>query len=457
MAYPAVSMLRILQVSPSDRARGAERIALSLHQAYRGIPVESTLAVGRQNGSELGVVRIDNERCQNTCSKTLLRWAEALLAANQAGLKGAGRLSRALALIAEPVRQWRLSRGVEEFDYPASRKLLDLVAEIPHVVHCHNLHSGYFDLRSLPDLARKVPVVLTLHDAWLLSGHCAHGGRCQRWRAGCGNCPDLGAYPPIQRDASALNWQRKARIFARCRLHVATPSQWLMDAVNASILSSAIVSQRVIANGIDVSVFHPGNRGAARVEKGIDTDTLVLLFAAYYMGSGGYKDYDTLRAAVEIVAKEAKDKCILFLAVGDASSSEVIRNTEFRCVPFQQAPEQMAQYYRAADIYIHAAKVDTFPNTILEAMACGTAVVATSVGGIPEQIQDGVTGYLTPPGDPSMMAARIMELSSDATRLRQMGQQAATVAQRMFTVERMATDYVGWYQEILDQANGGSV
>jgi glycosyltransferase involved in cell wall biosynthesis len=53
----------------------------------------------------------------------------------------------------------------------------------------------------------------------------------------------------------------------------------------------------------------------------------------------------------------------------------------------QANQESVARYYQAADLYVHAAPADTFPNTVLEALACGTPVVATAIAGIPEQVE----------------------------------------------------------------------
>ena len=51
-----------------------------------------------------------------------------------------------------------------------------------------------------------MPVALTLHDEWLLTGHCAYTLGCERWRIGCGRCPDLTIYPAIRRDSTAENF-----------------------------------------------------------------------------------------------------------------------------------------------------------------------------------------------------------------------------------------------------------
>ena len=100
---------------------------------------------------------------------------------------------------------------------------------------------------------------------------------------------------------------------------------------------------------------------------------------------------------------KSKSAFMLCIALGETAPSEQIGDIEIRFVPYQKDPEQVARYHQAADIYIHPARADTFPTTIIEALACGTPVVATAVGGIPEQIVEGKTGFLVPVGDAGAM------------------------------------------------------
>src|SRR5207248_4324578 len=136
--------------------------------------------------------------------------------------------------------------GREDFHFPGTRRLLTLTAERPDVVHAHNLHGGYFDLRALPSLSAQVPLILTLHDAWMLSGHCAHSFDCERWRTGCGHCPDLTIFPAIERDATAYNWRRKRSIYSKSKLYISAPSRWLMQRVEDSTLQLGAKECRVI-------------------------------------------------------------------------------------------------------------------------------------------------------------------------------------------------------------------
>jgi glycosyltransferase involved in cell wall biosynthesis len=145
---------------------------------------------------------------------------------------------------------------------------------------------------------------------------------------------------------------------------------------------------------------------------------------------------------------------VFFVALGENGSPERIGQAEIHFVPYQRAPEAVARYYQAADIYIHAARADTFPNTILEALACGTPVIATAVGGIPEQVkalrtehnsvnsygQDHATGFLVSPGNAEELAARIQDLLGDDV-LQRLSINAAVAARQRFNLERQVDTY----------------
>ncbi|HEX6386421.1 MAG TPA: glycosyltransferase [Anaerolineae bacterium] len=441
---------RILQVNAWDVGGGAASVAWNLFTAYRARGYDSWLAVGRKYSSDPGVLQIPpNQEFYGRWSRF---WWHVRLRLEQ--LDGGGSVTAALRRIAfglaEPKRALDIVRGIEDFNFPGSGHLLALPERRPTVVHAHNLHNGYFDLRSLPSLSREVPLVLTLHDAWLLSGHCAHSFGCTRWQSGCGHCPDLTIPPAIRRDATGYNWQRKREIYQRCQFYVATPSHWLMQKVEQSILAPGMAEARVIANGVDLDVFCPADRRTARASLGLPQDSSILLFTANTIRENVWKDYQTMREAAALAAEWLDNRHVLLVALGEGGPPERIGRAEIRFVPYQATAEVVARYYQAADVYVHAARADTFPNSILEALASGTPVVATAVGGIPEQIEDGDTGFLVPPGDVAELARRLVSLLADDALNRHMAAAAAGAARKRFDFRYQVDAYLAWYYQLLE-------
>jgi glycosyltransferase involved in cell wall biosynthesis len=451
--------LCILQVNTNEISGGAQRVALNLFRSYRSRGHDSWLVVGHRSGSDPDVLTLPHALRQKGWSR-FWWW----LHERCQSFDGNGRVSRLIQLAAEPRAIMDYYRGVENFHYPGAWHVLDMAPRFPDILHCHNLHGGYFDLRALSWLSHRLPTVITLHDAWLLSGHCAHSLDCERWRIGCGQCPDLSIYPTVRRDATAFNWQRKLEIYQKSRLYIATPSRWLMQKVEESMLGVAVTEAKVIPNGVDLAVYHPNvDRSAVRVSLGLPQDGKILLFAANGVRANIWKDFQTLRSAISRVAASKPDQRLLFVALGENGSAERIGRAEIHFIPYQSTPEAVARYYQAADIYIHAARADTFPNTVLEALACGTPVIATAVGGIPEQVRglrraeddsansygpDQATGFLVSPGKAEELAACIEELLGDDVLRRSLSTNAATDARQRFDLERQVDAYLGWYQEI---------
>jgi len=378
--------VKVLQISTADHAGGAESVAMSLHRGLRAAGHEATLAVGYRRTDEPGVVEIG----------------------------GAG--SRRRRALTKPGVLLDAACGREDFRFPASRRVLDLAPSPPDVVHVHNLHGGYFDLHALPELARRARLVATLHDAWLLTGHCAHPFDSDGWLRGCGNCPHLDTYPALLRDGTAFNLARKRSIYERLELTVVTPSRWLMDMVERSILAPSATRRAVIPNGVDLELFAPGERKPER-------SVPLVVFAAQGGRANEFKDSPTLEAALARL-----DRPVEVVTLGDP--------------PVPAA--EVARRLREADLYVHPSRADTFPTGVLEALACGTPVVASRVGGIPEQVS-GETGLLVEPGDPAALAAAIESLLSDRERRVRMGVAAAAVARERFSVDRQIDDYLELY------------
>jgi len=445
-----VERLHILQINTADKHGGAAELVQNLFETYRLRGHSSWLAVGHKNTEDPNILFLPHDQYRNQWARFWISAAECFPVSHpfRYQLPWLGQIKRIL----------KIQQGHEDFDFPATQRILNLTSKPPDIVHCHNLHGGYFDLRFLSELSRQVPVILSLHDAWLLSGHCAHSFDCDRWKIGCGACPDLESYPAVRRDATHFNWRRKKEIYKKSRLYVTTACHWLMQKVEESMLAPAVLESRVIPYGVDLSIFHPVDKRIAREKLKISQECKLLLFVGHGVRKNIWKDYETINTAVRQVGRRFIGERIVFIALGEEAPTETINQIEIRFIPSKQSREVLAGYYQAADIYLHAAHVDTFPLTTLEALACGTPVIATAVGGIPEQVkrldqghENGhATGMLVPPSNAAEMAKAIeFLLKNDSLRL-QMSKNAVEDAKKRFDLNRQVDDYLAWYQELME-------
>jgi glycosyltransferase involved in cell wall biosynthesis len=109
-----------------------------------------------------------------------------------------------------------------------------------------------------------------------------------------------------------------------------------------------------------------------------------------------------------------------------------------------QDKRDIAEVYQASDIYLHPTKADTYPNVILEAMSCGTPVIASDVGGIPEQITDQVDGRILP-NQPETFASAIREIILDTEKCNNFAKQSLSKARKLFNESDMISKYNDWY------------
>jgi len=436
--------VKVLLVNSSDRGGGAQQVGRALLEGLTARGHDASMAVGHTDGSDPRVRVIPNFEHRPRRAQL------AAFAGHRVAGHGAKRLGDLLTRAGEPRRWARVARGDEDFDFPGTWTLVQEAAGAG-VVHLHNLHGGYFDLRALPALSRVAPVVVTLHDSWLLTGHCAHSFECERWATGCHDCPHLSTYPALPRDRTRENWRRKRAIHAASRLIVVTPSAWLGERVDRSILAPAAIERHVIPNGIDLDAFRPGDRAAARAALGLPQDADVVLFAANWTASNDFKDFPTLETAMAHLGARRRARPLLLVSVGEAGPTRREGQAELRMVGHVGDPANLVTWYQAADLYVHPARADTFPTTVLEAMACGLPVVASAVGGIPEQVEAGVTGDLVPPGDAIALARAVDDVLGDDERRARMAASARSRAEAHYDVARMIDAHLTLYEQAAER------
>jgi glycosyltransferase involved in cell wall biosynthesis len=180
-----------------------------------------------------------------------------------------------------------------------------------------------------------------------------------------------------------------------------------------------------------------------------------LLCAANGLGRNPWKDFSTLTTAVASLPAAKSGQKVIVVALGETQPPHQLGTAEVYYPGFITPPTQLTKYYQAADLFLHFAKIDTFPTVVLEALACGLPVIASNVGGIPEQIQSaitwrseggvvdatGATGVLIDKGNVAQAIAAISFLIDNAGQRNEISTNAARAANINFAKDGMVKKY----------------
>lgn len=339
--------------------------------------------------------------------------------------------------------------GYQDLYNPRFRALARLVPPETDIIHLHGLYPGrcFADLGALPRLSRRWPLVLSLHDMTLLTGHCGYASACTRWRVGCGRCPDLGLPFAIRRDGTRLNWWRKRWYLRRSRPEVTACSQWLVDAAAQSpIFRGRCI--HLLHNAVDTEVFRPASRLDARSRFGLATEAFVVAVVANGLRNPWKGVPDAMAALNTIAAKTA----VMALVVGDDPEVAARLDVPHSATGYIRDRSLLAEAYRAADVLLMPSTEEAFGMVAAEAMACETPVVAYASGGLPEVVGSAEEcGILVATRDVGGLAGALLTLASDPERRRGMGRNAAARSRCLFGMDCYITRVLQIYRHAIDK------
>ncbi len=221
----------------------------------------------------------------------------------------------------------------------------------------------------------------------------------------------------------------------------------------------------IIPPGVDISHFYPIAPDEAKCAIGVpDTDRMLLFVGRIEP----LKGVDTLiRAIAHMRTTGVTDQFPHYLAIigGDPNASTTDMDSEMArlqqishelglddLVVFlgKRSQSSLPYYYSAAEVLIMPSHYESFGMVALEAMACGTPVVASQVGGLAFLIQDGVTGFVVPGGDYLALSDRLTQLVSQPELRKRLGQQAAAYASD-YAWENITSRVLDLYQDVLKE------
>jgi glycosyltransferase involved in cell wall biosynthesis len=345
-------------------------------------------------------------------------------------------VERKLAGVAARVAGEAARRRVHRWRLPST--LQRLIAEVrPHVINVHNLHGAGWDPDLIAACRSAAPVVWTLHDMWSMTGRCAYAYACRAFVSGCGtDCPTPDEYPALAADEIPGSWQRRRELYAAAPdIAVVAPSRWLAEEARSGMWGAHRVE--TIPYGVPHSIYSPAaDRPSLRRRLGLAEDSFVALIVADDIAERrkgfGY--------VFDALAQRPRTGMSLVLA-GRARGLPAIPGVDVHHLGFLGAQSQLAEAYCAADFLLHPAPVDNLPNVVLEAMACGTPTVAFPVGGLPDMVRPGHTGWLASQLSAPALGEAIDGALADLRAGRRLRDSCATVSRAEYTLDRQARRY----------------
>lgn len=317
------------------------------------------------------------------------------------------------------------------------------------IIHLHWLNQGFLSLASLQKLVSlKKKIVWTLHDMWGFTGGCHYARGCENFKAHCGNCPYLAAGQ--ENDLSSDVWKKKHSVYDKNIFTFVTCSKWLAGiAAQSSLLKGFAIHP--IPNPIDVQLYQPQDKIAARRSFNLSPDKFFILFASQNLADER-KGFRYLREALELLHANnplLRDTVELLVFGKSKIDLQNLLPLKVNALGSLSSQEKIVAAYNAANVFVLPSLEDNLPNTVMEALACGVPVVAFNTGGIPEMVKDGVNGFLAEQKSSVQLADAMLRIIQNKISYESFAQNARQKALENFTYEKVAKKYLELYATIL--------
>jgi glycosyltransferase involved in cell wall biosynthesis len=313
------------------------------------------------------------------------------------------------------------------------------------VVHVQWIIFGLCTPEQLLGLGK--PLVVSLLDFWPISGGCGYTRGCEKFRTGCGACPQMQSSLPW--DPSWINWRRKHRVYRKLRPTFVTLSrQMAEDAAGTPLTDGCPIV--TIPTGIDTGTFAPGDRAESCDLLKLPRDLPIILMGAQNPAEKR-KGFDLLLEAVKHL--HARRGPAFGLAVYGTTMEIPWSDIPVPAFDLGRLETPLRRHaYRAAAVFAAPSREENFASTVLEALASGCPTVAFSIGGMPDAIPDGEAGFLSPPFDTVHLAGSLDRLLFDPATRDRVATQARRRALDEYSLEVYARKYADLYRTVGNRA-----
>jgi len=326
----------------------------------------------------------------------------------------------------------------------ATQKFVSKIDSLkPDIIHIHNIHGYYLNIEILFNYlaSNDIPVIWTLHDCWPITGHCTYFDYidCPKWETLCNKCPQTKNYPASYFiDRSRENFILKKQLFNSVKRMTLVPvSNWLGAIMTKSFLNNYPI--KTINNGIDATIFKPGNKDNTKRKYNIESKFLILGVASIWDPRKGLTDF------IKLSTRLSSEFVILLLGL----NAKQIKDLPSQIIGISRTEntKELADLYSAADVFINPTMEDNFPTTNLESLACGTPVITYNTGGSIESVSPG-TGIIVGKGDISGLISAIATVKKNGKEY--YSDACITRAIKLYDKNDRYMDYINLYNLMLN-------
>lgn len=315
------------------------------------------------------------------------------------------------------------------------------------IVHLQLPHAAqFFSLLNIPLMSRRHKVVYSLHDPWMMTGHCIHPMGCNRWLNGCGKCPDLGIPLPIRSDHTAFMWRLKHWVMHRAAVNLIVASPWMYERVQQSPILSHLPCH-LIPLGIDTGSFRPLDKTACRAKLGIPQDAHVLAFrwAPYFVVKGA----DYIKRALELLEPDRPTYLLTFDAPASYGLNSLGDKYRYVDIGWVEDRQVIVDSLNAADLFLMPSIAESFGMMAVEAMACGTPVIVFEGTSLPAVVKAPRGGIAVPFKDAGALCSAIKMLLKDRTRRESLTTAGLEIVSREYTLKAYIQRHFQLYESLV--------
>lgn len=219
--------------------------------------------------------------------------------------------------------------------------------------------------------------------------------------------------------------------------------------VRESSLGQYSTTIRTIRNGLDLTLFQPFEKNDSRHELAIPTTQPVIGFGAASL-SNNRKGFQDLLKALQLLANDMPTTEITVLVFGvDDLQIPPIPGIKFLSLGYLSTPIQQQKAYSAMDLFVLPSWAENMPQTAVEAMACGTPVLAYNIGGVPEIVIHNQTGLLAKHRDPVDLANKIRNAIGQSERMTDWGKNGRRLIEKQFSLQESHNQYMELYRSVV--------